>query len=182
MERFQLGAAAALTLLVFSGAATAQDTSSDAAANWAGIVACAQVDDTDRRQDCVEDVMRRAGLFSEGQAERMDRDEFGLEGVREEQRRAAALAPARSAAAPAPVVAASAEEDELETTIAAVRSSGYRRWTVTTAEGAIWEQTQAEDFLTPPKIGERFTIERAAMGSYRCKFGNSRLYRCSRIS
>ena len=53
---------------------------------------------------------------------------------------------------------------------------------MTTAEGAIWEQTQAEDFLTPPKIGERFTIERAAMGSYRCKFGNSRLYRCSRIS
>ena len=68
MERFQLGAAAALTLLVFSGAATAQDTSSDAAANWAGIVACAQVDDPDRRQDCVEGVMRRAGLFSEGQA------------------------------------------------------------------------------------------------------------------
>ena len=70
---------------------------------------------------------------------------------------------------------------ELVTTIASVRTAGYRRLVVTTAEGSVWQQTQAENFTTPPKPGDSFVIQQAAFNSYRCRFGNGSRYRCERV-
>jgi hypothetical protein len=53
---------------------------------------------------------------------------------------------------------------------------------VTTADGSVWEQTEGEDFLTPPKAGDAFSVEPAAMNSFRCRFNQSSRYRCRQVN
>jgi hypothetical protein len=97
-------------------------------------------------------------------------------------------APAASGSQPAPASAAAAPpsrleraralETELATTVAAVRTIGFQRVRITAADGTVWDQTQAQDFRTPPEVGDAFTVEPAALGSFRCQVAGSSRYRC----
>jgi hypothetical protein len=175
----RLVAAAGLAAFAAASAVSAQDPGADGR-NWSAVAACAAIDQADRRHDCVDDVLRRAGLLSDHRIAQAARQEFG----REERAAPAAPAPrpqpaARPvAAAPLPPVA---EINELATTVAAVRTVGPRMLLITTAEGSRWEQTQAETFNVPPRVGDAFSVERGAINGYRCRFANLSRYRCKRV-
>ncbi|OYX10371.1 MAG: hypothetical protein B7Z08_01390 [Sphingomonadales bacterium 32-68-7] len=122
----------------------------------------------------MDDVVRRAGVLDPVRVAQAERQDFGREARAEAPRPPARSAPT-PAPAPVPVV------DEIATTVRGVRTVGFQRLRVTTAEGSVWEQTQAEDFPTGPRIGDAFVIERTTLGGYRCRFGRSSRYYCQRM-
>lgn len=182
---FGLGAVAVLA----TASAQAQGGQAGAAGgDWAGIVQCAAIDRAEARHQCMDDVVRRAGLLSDERVAQAAREDFGNENRAQPPRAAPApvvapaAAPAAVASAPAPVAPARAGDiDELVTTVAAAQVRGDRRLVVTTAEGSVWEQTQSETFRSTPKAGSQFSIERTSMGGFRCSFERSSHYRCRRI-
>jgi hypothetical protein len=160
-------------------AAHAQADATDVSSNWAAIADCAGADAPEQRHQCMDDVLRRAGLLSDQRVAQEARRDFG----RAAPARPAPTPPpapaAASASAPAPQATVTA--DKLATTIASVRTIGYRRLRVTTADGSVWDQAEAETFNSSPKVGDSFEIERGALGSYRCRFARSNRYRCERV-
>ena len=172
-------------VLLTATLATAQSTSGDAEGNWNAIARCAAIDAAEQRHACVDGVLRQAGLLSEERVAQRAREEFGSPVRPERQNQAQAVVrPEPTAEPPAEPMAApplrAADIDELETTIAAVRMSGNRRLTITTAEGSVWEQTQSETFRALPEVGDAFSIDRTSLGGFRCKFQSSSVYRCRR--
>lgn len=182
-------AGAALGALIVPVAVLAQDASGDAARNWSAIAACGAIQNPDGRHDCVDDVLQAAGVLTPEQAAQGAREDFGRENRSErsvaEAPRATAPQPSAAPAAPAQAAAAQprrAEDlDSIVTTVASLRTIGYQKLRVTTAEGSVWDQTQAAEFNTTPREGDRFSVERAAMNSFLCQIGRSRRYRCERI-
>lgn len=166
-----------LVALTASGGSVAQDSGTDAAANWAAIARCGAIDGAEARHRCTDEVLQRAGVLTTARIEQEERKAFGR------NTRSEAPEPAR----PAPVVARAegeddaGEQDELLTTIRSVRTVGYRSLQITTAEGSVWEQTQTKTFNSQPKVGEAFSVVRASLGSYRCRFASSSRYRCQRV-
>jgi hypothetical protein len=136
----------------------------------------------------MDDVLRRAGLLSDARVAQEARRDFG----RDNRPAPPPPPPPAVASAPRPVstpgsvpIPAAVPErpadiDKLATTIASVSTIGYRRLRVTTAEGSVWDQTEDKTFNSPPKAGDIFEIQRAALGSYRCRFAQSSRYRCER--
>jgi hypothetical protein len=183
-KRFWLSLGIAATFAPASAQAQA-DATEAASRNWAAIAECAAVDSPEQRHRCVDDVLRHAGLLSEARVAQEARRDFGRDAPARPTRpapppRPSASAPA-SASASASVPESTVATDKLATTIASVRTIGYQRLRVTTAEGSIWDQTEAETFNSSPKVGDTFEIERAALGSYRCRFARSSRYRCERV-
>jgi hypothetical protein len=180
-------AGVALAALMSSAAALAQTTAEEAQARWGEIAKCAAVADPEARLACTDAVMRRAGLLDDEQVARQARREFGNEARAQIPRPAPqaapslspALSPAPSPASP-PVPTRGRDIEELATTVTAARMRG-NRLLVTTAEGSTWEQSQSETFRTLPKPGEAFSIERTALGGFRCSFERSTVYRCRRV-
>lgn len=154
----------------------AQEASNDPAGNWAAIARCGTIEGAEARHRCTDDVLKRAGVLTAARVEKETREAFG----RNERAQPRTPTP-RPATAPAVAQAEQEEErDELLTTIKAVRVVGYRNVQVITADGSVWEQTQGKTFTSDPKVGDPFSVIRAAMGSYRCRFANSSRYRCER--
>ncbi len=172
-------AGAAVCALAVPAVAWAQADAGSAARNWAAIEQCAAVKNAERRHECLDGVLQQAGVLSGEQRVQEVREEFGRED-RPAPRPAPAARTATAQAAPAPAPARAAELDEIVTTVAAVRSIGYQRIRVTTAEGSVWDQTQGEGFAAEPRKGDRFSVERGAMNSFLCQFGRSSRYRCER--
>ncbi len=154
---------------------SAQEAGDNASANWAAITGCAAIAGNDARHACVDEVLQRTGVLTPRVAEQT-REDFGID-RRAAERSAAAVAVA--AAAP-PVAAPAAEISEITTTIASVTEVGYQRIRVTTAEGSIWEQSQAATFTSFPKAGDAFIVERGAVSGFRCRFARASVYRCER--
>jgi hypothetical protein len=159
----------------------AQQSSGDPAANWAAITGCASLQGAEARHQCMDGVLRRNGVLSEARVVQETREDFGIDRREVQARAVATPPPARAAAAPGPPVPAAPEIDEITTAIAAVSDVGYQRIRVTTAEGSVWDQTQARTFTSAPRVGDAFVIERSPLSGYRCRFGRSSLYRCDRI-
>lgn len=174
--KFWAGAAACA--LAVPAIAWAQGNGAGDAGNWAAIAQCGAIKNADRRHECVDGVLQRAGVLSGEQVAQEVREEFGRE-----DRPAPRPAPVERVQAAQPVAAPTraAELDEVVSTIAATRSIGYQRVRVTTAEGAVWDQTQGESFAVEPRKGDRFSVERGAMNSFLCQFGRSSRYRCERV-
>ena len=164
-------------------AAYAQAGSAEAGRNWSAITDCAAAPSAEQRHQCMDDVLRRTGLLSDARVAEEARRDFGRDAP---SRPAPPPPPApvsASASAPASAStpeASAVETDRLVTTIASVGTTGYRRLRVTTAEGSVWEQTEAKSFNSSPKVGDTFEVEHAALGSYRCRFARSSRYRCQR--
>jgi hypothetical protein len=157
--------------------AWAQGNGAGDAGNWAAIAQCGAIKNADRRHECVDGVLQRAGVLSGEQRTQEVREEFGRQ-----DRPVPRPAPVERSQAVQPVAAPTrpAELDEVVTTIAATRSIGYQRVRVTTAEGAVWDQTQGESFPVEPRKGDRFSVDRGSMNSFLCQFGRSSRYRCER--
>ena len=60
----RLFASAGLLVAAAPAIVWAQSGSDDAGRNWAAVAACAAVDAAEQRHQCVDDVLRRAGLLS----------------------------------------------------------------------------------------------------------------------
>lgn len=169
----------------------AQVNVSEAAANWASVAQCADLTSASARHDCVDAVLRRTGVLDDQKLAQAARNEFGTEGrPRERGGVSTVQAVTGSASASAEVSAPPSQSagparaqdiERLITTVTSFISVGYNRLSVTTAEGSVWEQTQAEAFTSDPRRGDRFVIERGAIGGFRCQFREASLYRCKRV-
>ena len=70
--------------------------------------------------------------------------------------------------------------DRLVTTLASARQDGEGNWIMTTAEGAVWRQTDKAYIVRPPHAGSTFFARPAALGSYFCLIDGRREVRCKR--
>lgn len=166
-------------VLLAVGAAQAQP-GGDAAANWEAVVQCAGRSGAAARHACIDQVLRDRGVLDRERELSDARQSFGQE------RRAApapapAVVPVAQPAASAPPPAVPAELKALQTQVVAVRTGADRMLTITTAEGAVWRQTQTIDMRIPPVKGDTIEIEESALGGHRCKFG-SKIFRCRRMN
>lgn len=167
----------------------AQVNVSEAAANWASVAQCADLASASARHDCVDAVLRRTGVLDDQKLAQAARNEFGTEGRPRERGGVSTVQPVTGPASaevpvPSSQSAGPARAQDIErliTTVTSVSSVGYNRLSVTTAEGSVWEQTQAEAFTSDPRRGDRFVIERGAIGGFRCQFREASLYRCKRV-
>jgi len=181
--RFAVCCAVAALAIPVTG--QAQADTSEAVRNWAAIAECGSISDNERRLGCMDNVLRRAGIGHASADERLP-PQAGAERTTppappQAQVQTPLQTPARPQPQPQPVPSAGNRE-EVTTTIASVRTVGYQMLLVTTAEGSVWEQTEAETFLTPPKAGDRFSVEPASMNSFRCRFNQSSRYRCRPVN
>ena len=138
---------------------------------WAAITACAQVRDDDARRDCIDGVLRRAGLLTG--PSRSD---------------AIIRLPAQpSPPAPAPEarrsflglsISAPETEDQpqIATTIAKAFVDGDGRLVMITSDGKHWRSVDGG--LQPPKPGDAITIGKDSMGAYECDLGRWKDYLC----
>jgi len=184
------------TMLLGSGGALAQPTG-NGEANWDAVVQCAKLPGTTARHDCIDQLLRDKGVLDRQREMSDARQSFGQD-RRVETRAAPVPAPVPvPAPAPAPAqavtpsVAAAAqpaapsrpsappELKALQTTIASVRVGADRMLVITTAEGAVWRQTQTIEMRILPVKGDTIEIEQGALGSHRCKAGG-KFFRCQR--
>ena len=168
-----LGGGAAL--LVAAGAALAQGTGNPAE-NWAKIAACARLDRPDERLACADAVYRATGLLDRAREVAQQRQSFG-EPPRERPK------PAPQVAAPAPAPAPPAPPAALEriaTTVSQAFDPGNRLMVIVTQDGQIWQQNESKDLGLPPRPGTAFAIEKGALGSFNCRIGGGRTFRCRR--
>lgn len=174
----RLAACCGLAALAIPASGHAQADTGNAVRNWTAITECGTISDAERRLACMDNVLRRAGIETAAASEQ----ELPA------QARSEAAAPPLSASAPVPSPAqprrpqTATNREELTTTIASVRTLGYQKVLVTTSDGSTWEQTEAKSFLTPPKLGDAFSVEPAAMNSFRCRFNQSSRYRCRPVN
>ena len=205
---WRMAVAAAVAVGLHSAAALAQapQAAGDAAVGWRAVAQCAEIGAAERRHACVDDVLRRAGLLQPEREARARRENFGRDAepksARTEPRVAQQTPPPASspASSPAPSVRTAAVQspspgppvdvrappepgnpDRLRTTVGSSRIGGNRLLVVVTADGAVWEQTEHEEFHVLPQPGDTFEIQRGGLGGYRCTFGRSSIYRCRRL-
>jgi hypothetical protein len=190
---FRLVAAAAL-LPLLPGALLAQAarTQPSAEQGWSSVTRCAQEDSERARHTCLDRVLRDAGFLTNEMSAQQQRRAFGLEA-----QRAPAAPPAPPSIAPpvaavkevvpprpAPVAApagAAEQPDLLEVQLASVQKPADGKLVLTTSEGAVWRQSESADMPQPPAAGDRMTIRKGALASYRCSFPATRLtFRCVR--
>ncbi len=162
---------------------------------WSAVGRCASVSSERARHDCLDDVLRRAGLLTP-QAEAADkRQQFGLggEAARPPVASAPAVAPKPAPAAPAkqPAPAAAtalasppdtkpATVDRLEVTIATIAKGSDGKVVFTTADGAVWKQTDSDTIPRLPVAGDIVKIRKASLGSYLCELPSHHTFRCLR--
>ena len=164
------------------GLLLAQAAPMSAEQGWSAVARCAKEDSVRARHDCVDRLMREAGLLTDEIQARQQRRAFGMEGQPPAPSRPPAPAPvAAPAAQPPPVPAAPENPDRLEAAISSVQIAADGRLSVTTADGAVWRQTESVDMPQPPRAGDRMIIRKGAMSGYRCSIRSSNLlYRCER--
>ena len=144
----------------------AQTPAMDADAGWSAVGRCAAVANERARHTCLDDVLRRAGLLTPQVEEKERRRQFGT--------------PPASAAAPA-APEAQAEATKLLVEVASARRAPDGRLAITTAEGAVWRQTESVEMPQPPAAGDQMTIRQGALGGYRCSVARTNLtFRCER--
>lgn len=162
----------------------AAQAAGDAEAGWRAVAQCAEVGAAGRRHACLDDVLRRAGLLKPEREAQARREDFGRPAEAKSARtvpRVVQPAPAPTPPAPAVHAPAPANPAGLRTTVRSAQVAGNRRLVVVTTDGAVWEQTGSEDFHVLPRAGDAFEIQPGTLGSYRCTFGRSSVYRCRRL-
>jgi len=166
-------------LLLAAGSALAQGAG-DPAENWARVAACARLDRADDRHACVDAVLRATGLLDRAQEAAQQRESFG-EPRRERPQPVPPPAAAAAASAPRPAPAApSPELDRIATTVSRAFDPGNRLMVIVTQDGQVWQQNESKDLGLPPRPGTSFTVEKGALGSFICRIGNGRSFRCRR--
>jgi hypothetical protein len=171
-------AVAGAVLLGGAGAALAQSGSGDPAANWEQVAACARLEKAAERHACVDAVLRAAGLLDRAREAAQQRESFG-EPRRERPQPVPPAAAAAARASPAPA-APLPELDRIATTVSRAFDPGNRLMVIVTQDGQVWQQNESKDLGLPPRPGTSFTVEKGALGSFICRIGNGRGFRCRR--
>jgi hypothetical protein len=173
--------AAACGLLVLSGAPLAEAGGSlGAKEGWAAMTSCARIAESGARRDCMEAVLRRAGLLPQTEAAAPPAPTPGpapQAGVAPAERPAvAAAAPSASFGLPAP----ERPDERLEATLTDAEVGGDGRLRLTTSEGAVWREVESDPILPAPKAGQAVTVQKASLGGFVCKVGRWISFRCLR--
>lgn len=187
-----LGVAA--VALAGSSVALAQTGPNDAA-NWAAVVACAGKASAADRHACMDQVLRAAGLLDPVREAQQQRSDFGR--TQRADPTAPPVNPAPMVAAPAPAQAPAqapaaaqatiarpappARIDSITSTVAAARIGANGKLLVATAEATVWRQVDGETFRIAPSAGTAFEVQRGSLGSFICKVGHGKSFRCSRV-
>ncbi len=187
--REMLCTACVVAVLAAASATPAAETGSGAEAGWTAVTRCAQQETEPARHDCLDEVLRDAGLLTPELRARQQQRAFGLE-------QPAAPAPvAPSPAAPPPTATAppapaarrspattapESPPDRVEIEVASVVKSRDGKLIVTTTDGAVWRQTESLTNYRLPVVGERMTIRRGALGGYLCTPSSKLSWRCAR--
>ncbi|MET0282613.1 MAG: hypothetical protein ABW278_16010 [Steroidobacteraceae bacterium] len=179
MFRLQLLLSAAGLTAALVGTSVTQAAATDPAAEegWAAVKRCAQQETERAAHDCLDQVLRDAGVLTPAMRERQQQRVFGLS--------PSATAPA--VAKPPPVVAdapvkpvAGASPDRVEVQIAAVSRAADGKLIITTNEGAVWRQAEGLENPRLPGIGEHMSIRKGSLGSYLCTLPSKLSWRCTR--
>jgi hypothetical protein len=78
------------------------------------------------------------------------------------------------------VVPESEDVNNLTLTIASVRDTALGRVLLTSTDGAVWEQTDADRVADVPGAGESFKVSKTALGGYMCHITRWESVRCQR--
>jgi hypothetical protein len=155
----------------------AQDSGKASDRALAPFVACRQIPDVRARALCYDNALDRlqhsvAGrevvIVDKQQANEDRKSLFGFN--------AANRMPAARAVRPA-----DAEVAAIDSTVSGARQSGYDRWDIRLANGAIWRTLEA-GIIVAPKNGEEVHIRRGALGSFMIRIGKSRAMRAIRVN
>jgi hypothetical protein len=178
MSSLGLGAASiALAGVMVLTSSSKAASISGAQDGWAAITACAHTNDDEARRDCMDGVLRRAGLLTltPGDAVATSRD----------------AAPIRRLAAPPSPAPQQDRPKVLGVTLPGGGSSGGETFTVAKAQmesdgrvrfvtsgGEAWRSQDAG--LELPKAGQSITIRDTVLGGYECRAGKWEVFLCSR--
>ena len=64
--------------------------------------------------------------------------------------------------------------------IASATQDGSGRWVVTTTDGQVWRETEAETFYPEPQAGDHFQIRQGMLGSYFITINNNASFKAHR--
>jgi hypothetical protein len=152
-----------------AGAASAASISS-AQEGWNAITACARTPDDEARRDCMDGVLRRAGLLNlrPGDAVATNRDEA---------RPAPPPPPSASRPTLLGVPLPSAGDDSTGPLTVAKSQIDYDgKVLITTSDGQRW---RAQDVGAPrPKAGQAIAISSSVMNSYECRLSKWESFLC----
>jgi hypothetical protein len=172
-------AAAAAVGLVATGAAAKaakpQDTAVRAAA-FDKVAACRKITDSTERLACFDNAVaaleaaEKAGdvvVVDRSEIHEAKRQAFGLKTVD-------ALKIFNHGARPEVV-------EKISGVIAKVSQDGEGKWVLTTQDGQVWSQTEAETFYPDPKPGDQIEIRAGLLGSYFLKINNHVSFKADRV-
>jgi GH24 family phage-related lysozyme (muramidase) len=63
--------------------------------------------------------------------------------------------------------------NRIEGVIAKAYQDGQGRWVITTGDGQVWTETEAETFYPEPEAGDRIEIRVGMLGAYFIKINNN---------
>ena len=72
--------------------------------------------------------------------------------------------------------------DHLELDIASVHHGVDGKWVFVASTGAVWRQTDSEEFANDPHAGSKLLVKNGALGSFFCKVDGQSQVRCERVS
>ena len=170
---------------------------SDAADNWEAMKKCAAIAENDKRHQCSDDVLTRAGLLGSPEARAAEiRRGFGLQNP-------PPAAKQQAEAKPGPTEAKKTKEersevkkakegrskpkksddrDRIDVTLAVIGQAGPGKLIFKTTDGAIWRQLESDTYLRRPAAGDSMNIRKNALGGFMCKIGKAPSFRCKQDS
>jgi len=171
--------AALAALVPVSVAAQNPGKASDRA--LAPFVACRQVADVRARALCYDAALDRLQNSVAGREvvivdkQQANEDRKALFGFSASHRMPEPKAPRAAPKAPETI------EQAIDSTIVSAHQSGYDRWTIRLATGAVW-RTLEPGIVIAPKVGEDVHIRRGTLGSFMLRIGKGRSMRAMRVN
>lgn len=192
------GTALTGVLVVLAGmSAPSAARAADATENWEAMTKCAAIADNDKRHQCSDDVLTRAGLLGSPEARAAEiRRGFGLQNPPPASKQ-------RAEAKPKPTEAKKTKEersevkkakeerskpkksddhDRIDVTLAVIGQAGPGKFIFKTTDGAIWRQLESDTYLRRPAAGDSMNIRKNALGGFLCKIGKAPSFRCKQDS
>ena len=173
--------AALIVLTTWADAAPAESSKAAGAAARArelqAVIACRAIPDRDARLACFDaasaklDEAESTGqvvVVNKEQARQVRRDVFGLQ------------LPSLDIFGRKGIAATGEDVDKLESTIKTVSLDGSGRWVLELDTGAVWTQVDDSPMATPPRVGDKVEIRRAALGSFFIRINGHPAFRAHR--
>ena len=140
------------------------------------LIACRDIADDADRLRCFDQTTQTIAaaiqsnsvvVVDRAQVEKARREDFG------------ARRPARGL--PAPTGVDAGQLSSIDGTVARA-SQGSDGWIVTLKDGSVWRQTDDTPLGLPPRAGDKVTVTRAALGTFKLKVGRQPAMRVRRVA